>query len=83
MKRCISCRHWIATDPEEDWILHPVDTDTWKRMELPFEVRECQHPAQTFCERPVERNGFGVADGSEYKARLFTGPDFGCVRHET
>lgn len=51
-------------------------------MVMPFEVRICEHPAQTFCERPVEKNGFGVADGSEYMAVLATAEDFGCVRHE-
>ena len=50
-------------------------------MALPFEVRVCKHPAQTFSERPVEANGFGVIDGSEYYARLITAEDFGCNRY--
>ncbi len=84
---CSTCKHW--TDPGVlgdgnywDEILHPTDEDTYEPKEMPFEVRECRHPAKTFCERPVERDGFGVCDGSTYMARLFTGPDFCCVRHE-
>jgi len=63
-------------------ILAPVDPDTFEPMAMPFEVRECKMPAMTFCERPVEPNGFGLADGSEYFATLVTAGDFGCVRHE-
>ena len=54
----------------------------------PWEPREgdrafhCRHPKLLFCERPLERDGFSVADGSEYFAAFYTGPDFGCVRHE-
>jgi hypothetical protein len=60
----------------------PLDPDTYEPMKRAFEVRLCKHPAQTFCEVPVERNGFGLFDGSEYMARLATAEEFGCVRHE-
>ena len=84
MNTCESCKHWRNTDPEEThWgIENPVDEDTYEPKEMPWPVRACSHPAQTFCERPVERNGFGVADGSRYWAKLYTGPDFGCVRYD-
>ena len=51
-------------------------------MDRGFEVRLCKMPTQTFCEAPVERNGFGLCDGSQYMAALATAEDFGCVRHE-
>ena len=60
----------------------PLDQDTYEPMARGFEVRLCGHPSQTFCEAPVERDGFGLADGSEYMAVLATAEDFGCVRHE-
>lgn len=79
---CKTCRHWIAA-PEYDPICHPIDPDTFEPMAIPFEVRECTHPALVRFERTSEENGFGVTDASNYKARLCTGPDFGCVRHES
>jgi len=85
MKTCNTCKHW-QTDP--DAFVHvksyyaPIDPDTFRPMRMPFEVRECMHPAKTFCERPVEPNGFGVVDGSTFMAILLTGEKFGCVRHE-
>ena len=85
METCKTCKHW-AKPAEDDWraggYCAPTDPDTYEPMAMPFEVRECKHPALTFCERPVEANGFGVADGSEFMAILVTGQDFGCVRHE-
>lgn len=65
-----------------DPICAPTDPDTYTDMVMPFDVRECMHPSLVKFERPVEQNGFGVTDGSNYQARLCTGPDFGCVRHE-
>lgn len=87
MPRCQTCRHW-KFDPKKDTysydkeICQPVDVDTGQPMQMPFEVRICKHPAQTFAERPVEQNGFGLVDGSEYCAVLVTAADFGCVRHQ-
>lgn len=60
----------------------PLDPDTHTPMVRGFEVRICQHPAQTMFEAPIEPNGFGVTDGSEYMAVLATAEEFGCVRHE-
>ncbi len=82
MSTCETCKWWVPSVEDWDGVYYPIDPDTYKPMVMPFEIRKCTHPAQTFCERPVERNGFGVADGSTYRAELFTGPDFGCVRHE-
>lgn len=82
--RCKTCRHWLAEEGRRrhDEILEPVDPDTYEPMTMPFEVRQCLHPQLGFCERPVERDGFALADGSEWVARLYTAEDFGCVRHE-
>ena len=63
MNTCKTCKHW---------------RDSYEPMVLPFAVRQCKHPSLTFCERPVESNGFRVAD----MAALVTAEDFGCVRHE-
>ena len=84
---CKTCAHWRTPaeakygDCVADRICNPDDPDTGDAMALPFEVRVCKHPAQTFSERPVEANGFGVIDGSEYYARLITAEDFGCNRY--
>ena len=81
---CATCRHWLVSD--KDWphggITQPVDPDTYEPMEMPFEVRECQHPKLMFCERPVENPGFAVADGSTYVAKFYTTGAFGCVLHQ-
>lgn len=82
---CKTCKHWTTNDAGPyiaTEIFTPTDPDTYEPMQMPFEVRECRHPSQTFCERPVEPNGFGVADGSGYMAMLVTAEDFGCVRYE-
>ena len=88
MNTCKTCAHWknpkdppISNDYLADLLCDPWDIDTGKRMELTFEVRLCKHPAQTFSERPVEIDGFGVVDGSNFYARLVTAENFGCVRH--
>lgn len=85
MKTCKTCRYWTKPEEIRYWeaeLCAPVDPDTYEKMERGFECRLCKHPKQTFCESPTEANGFGLADGSNYKACLITGEDFGCVRHE-
>jgi hypothetical protein len=78
---CQTCAHW--RDEEDDYLLHPLDPDTYERMVFSFDVRRCTHPELLFCERPLDPRGFAVADGSEYMANLYTAESFGCVRHET
>lgn len=84
MDTCKTCKHWKTEDNNLTWneITRPYDSDTYEPMEMPFEVRECKHPQLLFCERPLEKNGFCVADGSQYFAGLYTAEDFGCIRHE-
>lgn len=82
--RCKDCKHWgNRPDSVADWQDHiskPIDPDTYEPMDLPHEVRRCYHPELRFCERPLEADGFAVADGSEYYAALYTGEAFGCVK---
>ena len=86
MKTCKTCLHWKAPDEMENYrvdrMCHPVDPDTFEPMDRRFETRLCKMPTQTYFESPVERNGFGLTDGSTYYAALVTAEDFGCVRHE-
>ena len=86
MQTCKTCKHWKFDPAVDGWTAReycaPLDQDTLKPMAMPFEVRQCKHPAKSFCERPIESNGFGTADGSNYVALLITGEDFGCMRHE-
>ena len=87
MNLCKTCKHWkgqgkVITNHVVNDVINPVEWETGKPMVMPFEIRECRHPSKTFCEQPVEENGFGVCDGSTYMAALITGPEFGCVRHE-
>lgn len=84
MNTCKTCKHWLVDD-ETGWNAKQCCTpedDNGAVMVMPFEVRECRHPAKTFCERPVEINGFGATDASQYCASLLTAEEFGCVRHE-
>lgn len=81
--RCATCRHWGINDHGDGrWFTNPDDPDTCLPMAMPFQVKTCLHPALLFCERPLERNGFAVSDGSGYMAYFMTAEDFGCVRHE-
>ena len=85
MNTCKHCKFWVLDKDAcgtEQMMCTPTDPDTCKPMVFDFEVRVCTHPSQTFCERPIERNGFGLADGSTYTAMLTTAEEFGCVRFE-
>lgn len=81
---CKTCVHWSKkSDGGWNQILEPTDPDTYEPMVFEFEVRECTNPRLLFCERPLDRDGFAVADGSEYMANLYTAEGFGCVLHAT
>jgi len=87
VNKCRTCTHWQKEPEGKHWgaqrIIEPEDIDTGEYMEMPFEVRYCKCPRILFCERPVESCGASVADGSGYNANLLTGPEFGCLLHET
>lgn len=80
--KCKTCKWWMEGKDSYDPICHPEDPDTYKRMEMPFEVKECKSPKLLFHERPLEADGATVQDGSNYWARLCTAQDFGCVNWE-
>ncbi len=80
--RCKTCDYWTLKD------LPSIHSSMWKPMnpdltpmDIGYEIRSCQHPEKTFAELPLGVSGFGLVDGSEYYAELFTAEDFGCVRH--
>ncbi len=81
-KICYTCKHWKIEDDESHWRLFPEDPDTFEKMKMPFEVRYCRHPRLMQFERPIEPDQASCMDGSEFRADLATGPEFGCVHHE-
>lgn len=85
MSRCSTCKHWRAPehDGHTELVCSPIDTDgDWLPMPMPFEVRRCASPKLQMFERPLTPDAASVVDGSNYRAALVTGPDFGCVHHE-
>jgi hypothetical protein len=79
--KCKDCKHWEDGD-EYDLIMHPLDPDTYNFMEMPFKVFECKNPNITLFERNPNSNGVSLCDGSDYKAKMYTGEDFGCINAE-
>lgn len=89
--QCKTCKHWVlGEDDEYNRLIFPYNpTKNYEQCETEEEaaalfggrVRRCRHPKLLFYQRP-EINGAAVMDGSEYKAELVTGEEFGCVNHE-
>jgi hypothetical protein len=90
--RCATCRHWQEHEDEQrswDLILYPYHPGTHRPTQTESEaakvfgyrVRYCRHPKIEFWQRP-QVDGACVVDGSEYRAELITGEQFGCVLHE-
>lgn len=88
--RCQTCKWWRRPSHHGYGVVHELgeahevyvkERDEYVERKAEYTVRQCQHPGLRFCETP-EANGAAVCDGSEYWAGLFTGPDFGCTRHE-
>ena len=85
---CKNCKYWILdTDDEYNCLIFPYRPDksynqceTEEEAALVFgcRVRRCRNPKLLFYQRP-EKTGAAVMDGSEYRAELITGEDFGCV----
>lgn len=82
MKNCKSCKYWVDPKHSYDMLIYPTDEDTYEEKKMPFRVRECRSPHLLFLERPVTPHQATLEDGSGYKARMVTGPDFGCVNWE-
>lgn len=93
MNTCKNCLHWTLKDEHEaryDRVIFPPDPETYEAEETEeantkkwgHRVRYCKHPRLLFYQRP-DRNAAAVCDGSNYRAELLTGEDFGCVMHES
>lgn len=91
MKQCGTCRHWLIRDEEdrENRVIFPYHPVTYEQPEDEAEAaklyghraRVCHSPKVLFYQRPAI-DGAAVMDGSEYRASLITGEQFGCVLHE-
>jgi len=80
MITCKECRYWAeSSDDDDDRIMHPEDPDTYEPMALPFSVKKCTSENITLFERNPDSAGVSLCDGSDYRAQMYTGPDFGCV----
>ena len=88
-QRCATCKHWQEPNEKYDLILYPFHPGTCERTKTEEEaanvfghrVRYCRNPKVEFYQRP-KIDGAAVVDGSEYRAELITGEEFGCVLHE-
>ena len=81
---CKDCRWWSNEIGQYDYdaIVFPEDPETMARIPqelLEFEVRRCVQPKLIVFQRPEHADGLSVCDGSQYKANLYTAPNFGCV----
>ena len=93
METCSTCKHWRREDQDKYNYLeitmgyrpgggYDYVEDEQEAIKVwGYRVRRCTHPKLLFYERP-ESNAATVVDGSQYKAKLFTGEQFGCVLHE-
>lgn len=85
MERCKTCKHWTPEDPQEGGALlgggecrkAPQVWDVADDVEGPEEwITNCRLKPEHAAVLAV------VQDGSAYRARLVTMPDFGCVQHD-
>jgi len=79
---CKNCRYWHV-DENDDWneIIYPLNPETYEPMtkkEYGHDVKRCKSPKLLFYIRPAKDEAC-VIDGSQYKAELITGENFGCV----
>jgi hypothetical protein len=77
--QCKECKYWVDDKTDYDKIMHPEDYDTGEEMKMPFEVRKCKHPNITLFERNPDPKGVSLCDGSDYRAVMYAGPEYGCV----
>lgn len=88
--RCATCKWWLLNeDTRASRVIFPPDPVTYEQEETEeantakwgHRVRQCTHPRVLFYQRP-DKGGAAICDGSEYRAELLTGEDFGCTLHE-
>lgn len=85
MDRCRTCKHWQPENPNESGSLlgggecmnAPQIWDVTEEVEKP-----CGWSSNLKLRREHAAVLAVVEDGSAYKARLVTMPDFGCVQHK-
>lgn len=89
MNHCESCAFWKLDESSRySNVIFPYDPETYEKEEdeeanaakWGHKVRKCTHPRVLFYQRP-DKGGAAVCDGSEYRAELLTGPEFGCTLH--
>ena len=89
---CDTCKFWGDGNDDQDWTASGVG---FKRCQAIRERWELQDKASKGLEWDGEGSAYDTAradvlrsakayvqDGSEYRADLLTGPDFGCVLHQ-
>ena len=86
MDRCKTCKHWVPEDPNEYGTLLGGG-ECHKAPQIWDVADKVDHPTDDWTTvyklKPEHAAVLAVVeDGSAYKARLVTMPDFGCVQHE-
>lgn len=85
MERCKTCKHWTPEDPDEYGSLLGAGEcgkapQVWDVAEV---IDADEDPNWCRVLKPEHAAVLAVVeDGSSYKARLITMPDFGCVQYE-
>ena len=92
--KCKDCKHWKMPPDNEYWGAYelampqiPPDyehiKDEKEQRELfGYAIKYCRSPKLLFYQRP-DKDGACVADGSQYRACMITGEDFGCTNFES
>ena len=84
MNRCNNCKHWVPENPAEYLSMAGFGEcqkapQIWDVTYRPDEELDFEGPLRL---KPEHAAVLAVVeDGSAYKARLVTAPDFGCVQH--
>ena len=87
--RCRDCKYWLDTERDDNdadgydhyqslrFDLHPSTYEKVGKVKAKY----CGSANLLFYQSPGA-NQATVVDGSQYKAALITGPEFGCVNFE-
>ena len=82
MRKCKDCKFW-EFDPEK----YEVGQDVFSLVDennnwiIKPGFKYCKNPKLLFYDAP-DLDGACVVDGSQFRAGLITGQDFGCVNFE-
>lgn len=85
MERCKTCKHWTPEDPKQYGSL--IGAGECGKAPQMWDVTEEHQEEDSWNEvrriKPEHAAVLAIVeDGSAYKARLVTMPDFGCVQHK-